>query len=326
MNSTVKKLFFIIIIFALIIACSFVISDFFMHKDDTYNNTAETDTLHIVTSFYPMYVIALNLTDGVDGVDVVNLTPNQTGCLHDYQFNTADMKKLSNADAFIINGGGMETFIMDVVKQYPDMDIIDSSTDVNFLTESSGHHHDHDEEDAHEDEDSDSDEEYNSHAWLNTDNYMIQIENIRDGFIELDPENADKYRTNADIYLEKISEIADELHTLSIPGDEGVIIFHDAFAYLADEIGLTISAAIEVDNENSSLSSGEIASIIDEMNEKNIKYIFVEAQFSTKIADTIAAQTGAKVYVLDSIVTGSDSKDAYIDAMKSNIEILKSIF
>ena len=43
------------------------------------------DNLKIVTSFYPMYLDAINITRGVQGVEVVNLTPSQTGCLHDYQ-------------------------------------------------------------------------------------------------------------------------------------------------------------------------------------------------------------------------------------------------
>ena len=45
----------------------------------------------IVTSFYPMYIDVLNITKGVEGVKVVNMTKQQTGCLHDYQLTTEDM-------------------------------------------------------------------------------------------------------------------------------------------------------------------------------------------------------------------------------------------
>lgn len=38
------------------------------------------------------------------------MTKPQTGCLHDYQMTPADMKKLENADVFIANGAGMESF------------------------------------------------------------------------------------------------------------------------------------------------------------------------------------------------------------------------
>ena len=58
-----------------------------------------------------MYVLAENLTEGIDGIQVTNLTENQTGCLHDYQLTTSDMKLIDEADAFIINGAGLETFL-----------------------------------------------------------------------------------------------------------------------------------------------------------------------------------------------------------------------
>ena len=48
----------------------------------------------MVTSFYPMYIMALNVTDGVEGVKVDNMAGQQTGCLHDYQLQTKDMKNL----------------------------------------------------------------------------------------------------------------------------------------------------------------------------------------------------------------------------------------
>ena len=63
--------------------------------------------LKIVTSFYPMYLDTLNITRGVEGVEVVNLTPPQTGCLHDYQLTPEDMKTLEDADIFVVNGLGM---------------------------------------------------------------------------------------------------------------------------------------------------------------------------------------------------------------------------
>lgn len=68
------------------------------------------DKIKIVTSFYPIYIETLNVTKGIDGVVVENMTKPQTGCLHDYQMTPADMKKLENADVFIANGAGMESF------------------------------------------------------------------------------------------------------------------------------------------------------------------------------------------------------------------------
>ena len=61
----------------------------------------------IVTSFYPMYVAVSNLVDGIDEIRVRNLSEPQTGCLHDFQLTPEDMKLLSGADVFVVNGGGI---------------------------------------------------------------------------------------------------------------------------------------------------------------------------------------------------------------------------
>ena len=55
----------------------------------------------IVTSFYPMYVLTLNVTDGIDGVTVQNMAEQNVGCLHDYQLQTRDMVTLEGADALV---------------------------------------------------------------------------------------------------------------------------------------------------------------------------------------------------------------------------------
>ena len=76
----------------------------------------EEDNFVIVTSFYPVYIATMNLTEGMEAVEVVNLMSQQGGCLHDYQLTTHDMKQLERADVFIMNGAGMEGYIEEVAK------------------------------------------------------------------------------------------------------------------------------------------------------------------------------------------------------------------
>ena len=84
---------------------------------DSEKNTDEADDmLTVVTSCYPMYIAALNIVDGVEGVRLENLSEPQTGCLHDFQLTPEDMKLLSTADVFVTNGGGIESFMSDVAK------------------------------------------------------------------------------------------------------------------------------------------------------------------------------------------------------------------
>ncbi len=102
----------------------------------------------VVTSFYPMYIAAMNLLYGVDGVRLYNLSEPQTGCLHDYQLVPSDMELLSKADVFIVNGGGMESFLGDVTDAYPDLAVIDTSRDIHYA-ESEEEHEDGEDEEGH---------------------------------------------------------------------------------------------------------------------------------------------------------------------------------
>ena len=92
----------------------------------------------IVTSFYPIYIETINVTKGIDGVVVENMTKPQTGCLHDYQMTPADMKKLENADVFVANGAGMEAFLDDIINEQKQLYVIDSSANIPLLVDEHG--------------------------------------------------------------------------------------------------------------------------------------------------------------------------------------------
>ena len=84
------------------------------------SSTAKDDDIEVVTSFYPIYVIAENVIGNTEGISLKNMAQPQTGCLHDYQLSTGDMKKLSTADIFVINGGGMESFLDNALELFPE--------------------------------------------------------------------------------------------------------------------------------------------------------------------------------------------------------------
>lgn len=297
----------------------------------------------LVSSFYPQYIILENLIDNCDSITVKNMTSSATGCLHDYQITSADMKKLEHADAFIINGGGMENFLDDILKVYPDINIIDSSKNIELLKNISSHTHNHDEdehsEDVHsedehsEDEHSEDDDhdhgDYNAHVWLNPQNYIKQIKNITTELCNLYPNYKKQISSNSKNYINKISTLQNKItklnKTISSQKKENTIIFHDSFAYIADSFNLNVVQYIEIESD-SSLSAGTIASTIDEINLHDIRILLTERQFKTTVADNIASETKAKVYVLDSLVTGNGSKDSYIKGMESNINTIQNIF
>lgn len=294
--------------------------------DTNQNNNLETtedDIITVVTSFYPMYIATQNITKDMDHIKLVNLASNTTGCLHDYQLTTQDMKTLESADVFVMNGSGMEGYVEEIAKAYPNLTIIDSSEGIDLL-EAIEHHHDEDEE---HNEDTDHEEEhdhgaYNSHIWLDPSKYMVQIENIERGLENIDATHTSEYAKNANDYIAKVQELEDLLSKFVNIQNRQIVIFHEAFAYLADCLGLEVIHSVALD-EDTSLSAGEIADVIEEVKAHDIKALWTEVQYEDTIATNISKETDAHVYVLDSLVSGENDVDAYITGMKQNIEVLK---
>ena len=263
------------------------------------------EPFRIVTSFYPMYVATINITDGVDGVEVYNMTKPQTGCLHDYQLMTEDMKTLEKADVFVINGAGMEDFMDKVTEQQKKLKVIDASRGIELI---------HD------------DEGDNPHVWLSVTDEIAQVRNIADQLKEADPAHADKYEKNAAAYIEKLTALKNEMHAAldNVPHKD-IVTFHEAFPYFAKEFNLNIIGVVERE-PGTEPTPTELQETIEQVNALPTKVLFTEPQYSPAAAETIARETGAKIYTLDPVVTGEATpaaKDAYIDTMKKNMKVLQ---
>ena len=89
----------------------------------------------VVTSFYPVWILTRNLLEGAGNITVRNLAAPSVGCLHDYQLQPADMKVLSGADALLVNGAGMEAFLPEITRSFPDLPVIEASTGIELLKE-----------------------------------------------------------------------------------------------------------------------------------------------------------------------------------------------
>ena len=261
----------------------------------------------IVPSFYPIYVDVLNITNGVEGVKVVNMTKPQTGCLHDYQLTTEDLKTLESADAFVVNGAGMESFLDKVTSQQKNLKIIDASKSdkINLLKDG---------------------EEANPHVWLSVTYAIEQVKAITSQLCEADPKHDKQYKDNAMAYVEKLINLREEMHGEldNLPHKE-IVTFHEAFPYLAKEFKLKIVSVVERE-PGTEPAPKELEELIGQVKGMPVKVLFTEPQYSPTAAETIARETGARLYKLDPVVTGEatpEAKDAYLNAMRENMKVLK---
>ena len=311
---------------------------------DSEKNTDEADDmLTVVTSFYPMYIAALNIVDGVEGVRLENLSEPQTGCLHDFQLTPEDMKLLSTADVFVINGGGIESFMSDVAKAYPKLDVVEACEDVALLSEDdadSDHDHDHEadtESDSDHDHDHEADAESdsahdhdhgdeNAHAWMSVPRYRTMVQTIASRLAEKDAKHADEYYANAKAYDAKLAVLEEKINSLkSLTNGQNIIIFHEAYAYVADDFSMNACYLLDLDEERS-VSAGEIKQVIGAIKDDGVSVILAEELYGKSMGDTVSRETDVHVIYIDPLNRGEYDKDSYLYGMEHNIELIKEAF
>ena len=293
MNKYIK--YTVIAVIILVIIVTLVILNINKKNKDKEND----EKIKIVTSFYPMYIIAENLLEGTNNTELVNMADVNVGCLHDYTLTTEDMKKVENADIFIVNGLEMENFLDKVINLNSNMHIIDSSTNIQNLIK---------------DED-----EINPHIWTSIDNYILQVKNISSELQNKDNLNEQIYKENEEKYVEKLENLKEEYLEASkeLEGQKAIIL-NEAFEYFAQELNLE-ATTIKTDHEESTVSAEKLKNTIEKVKEENIDIIIIDKNDNKSNAETIANETGAEIYELNSGLIGSLEKDAYIKAMEENL-------
>lgn len=294
-----NKYVFVLVMLVVITVVSGLLTNIYVRES---GSKQEEQTLTVVTSFYPMYIAALNVIGDTDGVHLQNLSEPQTGCLHDFQLTPEDMKLLSKADVFIINGGGIESFMKDVAKSYPDLTIIEASEGIDLL----------------EDEG-----EENAHAWMSVATYEEQVNHIAEGLAAADEKHASDYQKHADAYVVKLGALKERQQKVAekIKG-QSVILFHEAYDYVADDYGLDVAYVLDLDEERQ-VSAGEVADVLAAVRDDHVKYILAEELYGKSMGDTVEKETDAKVIYLDALNRGDYDADSYIKGMSANIDLIE---
>ena len=269
------------------------------------NKTKQSDgKIRILTSFYPIYIMTLNITNGVNNVEVSNMADKLNGCIHDYTLTTTDLKKFETANIFIENGAGLESFTDKIVNSYKDLKVIYAAQNVtNFIYS--------------------DDNESNSHIWLSIENYKNEVQTIASKLSEIDEANSGLYNANANQYIEKLNELQSKFKQLDLSNKKAICL-DESLEYLLKENNID-ETLIETDHDQASISAELIKETISKMNSEEIKAIFIDKNDSDKLAKALQNETGAKIYVLNSGMNGEKNLNSYIDLMNQNYEILKDL-
>lgn len=299
----------------LLLACLLTLSTLLQLTGCT-SPPAEENTFSVAATTYPVYLLAREVTAGVDGVTVTPVVNQAVSCLHDYTLTIPNMKAIEQADLLLFSGVGMEDFMDDALEGRP---FVDCSEGVSLL-EPEGHAHEESEQ-AHEGHDHG---EHDPHIWMDPARAAQMAENIAAGLAAADPDHAKLYLANGQAVSDELNALKEELNAqLERLVCRDLITFHDGFAYFADAFGLRILAAVE-EEEGSEASARDIVDIVGYVKEYHLPSIFVEVNGSDATAEAISRECGVAVHTLSMLMSGpaDDPEITYSALMRENINAL----
>lgn len=153
------------------------------------------------------------------------------------------------------------------------------------------------------------------HIWLDPILVKIQAETICTQLVSKDPENKTFYRANLAQFQNELDELYVDLKTSfdSLPVNK-LMVFHPAWGYLFDRYGL-VQIPIEVEGKEP--TPRELTRLVELAKRENIKVIFIEEQFHTSSAVSIADSIGGKVVKLDPLA------ENYYENLRQIAQIIK---
>lgn len=261
---------------------------------------------------------------GGDKVEVFSIIPDGSDA-HSFDPKPKDLKDLLNTNIFIYNGLQMEEWIDSVLGtiEGQDVKVVEASQGIDVITIAEEEHNHEDEDHDYENEE-DHDHDHGGvdpHVWLSLGNAVIEAENIKNAFVEVDPENKDYYEANFEKLKSDFTSLYDEYKDkFKDVTNKNFVTGHAAFAYLCKDFGLSQNSIADVFGEGE-LTAKNLEALINYSKENGVKTIFSESTASEKEAETLAKEVGAKVVKIYSLETKEDDM-SYLDGMKYNLETI----
>ena len=279
------------------------------------------DGISIVTTTFAPYDFARAVAG--ENAQVTMLIPPGADT-HSYDPTPKDMLAVKKCDIFICVGGTSDAWVGEMIDSVnnPDMKIIKLMEHTDGLI-CADHSHDHGEEHDHEHG------EYDEHVWTSPRNAVLASEAIAAALCEVDPENADAYKSNFSAYKGDLLALDAEIRSIVAGGKRTEIVFGDRFPliYFTKAYGLTYHSAFPGCAGDTEPSAAVLASLISKVKEDGIPIVFHLELSTGNIADAICAETGAKKLrfnACESILKKDfEAGVTYLDLMRQNANALR---
>ncbi|QEO14579.1 zinc ABC transporter substrate-binding protein [Agromyces intestinalis] len=247
------------------------------------------------------------------------LEPGQSA--HSFDPSAGQLLAISRADAVLVNGAGLETWLDDALDSAGfDGPVVDASQGVELFG-TDDHDHDEHAEDEHAEEPADEASDHddhddhdhdhadgNPHIWTSPANATRMVENLADGLAEVPGIDADAVRTAEAGYTARLADLDAWIreNVEQVPVEQRLLVTnHDAFTYFLHEYDITlVGSVIPSFDDNAEPSAAEIDDLVEKIRATGVQAVFAEQAISPKTAATIAREAGVTVYSGDDALYG----------------------
>ena len=246
---------------------------------------------------------------GGDRVDASSLLPAGADP-HTYEPTPGQVRAVTEADVVFANGLDLEPGALKVIEPNlpggtPVLKLAEEAIDAGFP--------------AQEGEDGPT----NPHLWLSVDAAREYARTIRNALTEVDPEGAVTYNDNYEAFLNRLDDLAEyvEGKLASLPTERRKLVTtHDAFAYMADYMGLEVVGVV-AESPGQEPSASDVANLVRTIEELGVPAVFEEPQLGAEasVLERAAEDAGIEVCTLYSDAL-DDDVPTYIDLIRHNAE------
>lgn len=163
----------------------------------------------------------------------------------------------------------------------------------------------------------------NPHYWLDPANAVRMAILIEKKLEELDPANAEYYRTRLNNFKVKMDAANKQWMAALAPyRNAKIVTYHNSWPNFVKHFGLNVVGYVEP-KPGIPPSPSHTFDLINMMKQQNVKVILMEPYFDVKTPQSIAQRTGAKLIVIYPSVGGAKSgTDDYFQLFHHNINNL----
>lgn len=275
--------------------------------------TSSKQGLKIVTSFYPIYALVKEISGDQNQVWMV-----QSGAgIHDYEPSAKEVAQIYDADVFVYHSQTLESWAgrLDPNLQGSKLQVIEASQGMT-LDKVTGL------ENLSEEEGEGAQSLYDPHSWVDPLKIAEEGRLLAQKLGEIDPNHRSLYEANAKKLEKRCQDLVSNYQPLFEKVKQKTFVTqHTAFSYLAKRFGLKQLGIAGISPEQEP-TARQLAEIQQFVKDYQVKTIFVEKHTSSKVADSIARATGARVKVLDPLEADPQNNKDLLENLEENLAVL----